>query len=179
MSKLANEENVVKRAKAGDTQAFETIIEAFQDVVYTKAYYIMGNRDDALDIMQSVFLKVLLSIRRFRGGSLLSTWIYRITVNTCLRELKKRKRVPPLEVDISLTPTDRTIQFDDEDIAMKTLAKLPEPYRIILVLREMEDLSFKKIANKLKITPNLAKVRAFRAKKRFKQLMKEYMENGK
>ncbi len=179
MSKLANEENVVKRAKAGDTQAFETIIEAFQDVVYTKAYYIMGNRDDALDIMQSVFLKVLLSIRRFRGGSLLSTWIYRITVNTCLRELKKRKRVPPLEVDISLTPTDRTIQSDDEDIAMKTLAKLPEPYRIILVLREMEDLSFKKIANKLKITPNLAKVRAFRAKKRFKQLMKEYMENGK
>jgi RNA polymerase sigma-70 factor, ECF subfamily len=179
VSKLANEENVVKRAKAGDTQAFETIIEAFQDVVYTKAYYIMGNRDDALDIMQSVFLKVLLSIRRFRGGSLLSTWIYRITVNTCLRELKKRKRVPPLEVDISLTPTDRTIQFDDEDIAMKTLAKLPEPYRIILVLREMEDLSFKKIANKLKITPNLAKVRAFRAKKRFKQLMKEYMENGK
>lgn len=179
MSKLANEENVVKRAKAGDTQAFETIIEAFQDVVYTKAYYIMGNRDDALDIMQSVFLKVLLSIRRFRGGSLLSTWIYRITVNTCLRELKKRKRVPPLEVDISLTPTDRTIQSDDEDIAMKALAKLPEPYRIILVLREMEDLSFKKIANKLKITPNLAKVRAFRAKKRFKQLMKEYMENGK
>jgi RNA polymerase sigma-70 factor, ECF subfamily len=178
MSKLSNEEEIIVRAKAGDISAFEIIIEAFQDVVYTKAYYIMGNKDDAMDIMQSVFLKVFLSIRRFKAKSLLSTWIYRITVNSCLRELKKRKRRPPAEVDINTTPTDKTIQVEEENIALQILSKLPEPYRIILILREMDELSFKEIADQLKIKENLAKVRAFRAKKRFRQLMKEYLKDG-
>ncbi len=178
MSKLKNEENIIRRAKEGDVTAFEEIIEAFQDVVYTKSYYIMGNQEDALDVMQSVFLKVFMSIKRFKGQSMLSTWIYRITVNTCLRELKKRKRIPPAEVDIELTPIDKTIQSEEEVIAEKVLNKLPDPYRVILIMREMSDMSFKDIAKELKIKENLAKVRAFRAKNRFKQLMKEYLKDG-
>jgi RNA polymerase sigma-70 factor (ECF subfamily) len=171
------EKNLVERAKKGEESAFTEIVELYADKVFSEAYYIMNNREDALDASQLVFLRVFQNIKHFKGESLLSTWIYRITVNTCLRELKKRNRKPPEPDDDDPDPQDEVIRNEEEKIAMEILAKLPEPYRVILIMREMNDMPFKDISDVLGISVNLAKVRAFRAKARFKQLLEE-QENG-
>jgi len=171
------EKNLVERAKKGEESAFAEIVELYADKVFSEAYYIMNNREDALDASQLVFLRIFQNIKHFKGESLLSTWIYRITVNTCLRELKKRNRKPPEPDDNDPDPQDEVIRNEEERIAMEILAKLPEPYRVILIMREMNDMPFKDISDVLGISVNLAKVRAFRAKARFKQLLEE-QENG-
>lgn len=178
MSKLDNELQIIRQAKAGNEDAFVEIITAFQDKVYTEAYYILGNREDAMDITQEVFLKVILNIGRFKGQSMLSTWIYRITVNTCLRELKRKKRRPPQDIEDSVDPQEVVFRTDEEKIALKILAKMPEQHRVVLVLREINELPFKDIARLLGVTENLAKVRAFRAKKRFQSLLKEHQDGN-
>lgn len=173
----SEEKNLIERAKKGEESAFAEIVELYADKVFSEAYYIMNNREDALDASQLVFLRVFQNIRHFKGESLLSTWIYRITVNTCLRELKKRNRKPPEPDDDDPDPQDEVIRNEEERTAMEILAKLPEPYRVILIMREMNDMPFKDISDVLGISVNLAKVRAFRAKARFKQLLEE-QENG-
>ncbi|HPL90122.1 MAG TPA: sigma-70 family RNA polymerase sigma factor, partial [Caldisericia bacterium] len=176
-SDKSEEKNLVERAKKGEESAFTEIVELYADKVFSEAYYIMNNREDALDASQLVFLRVFQNIKHFKGESLLSTWIYRITVNTCLRELKKRNRKPPEPDDDDPDPQDEVIRNEEEKIAMEILAKLPEPYRVILIMREMNDMPFKDISDVLGISVNLAKVRAFRAKARFTPLL-EQQENG-
>ncbi len=174
----AEEIELISRAKRGEEKAFAEIVENYGDRVFTEAYYFMNNREDALDVSQLVFLRVFQNIKHFKGESLLSTWIYRITVNTCLRELKKRKRRPPDPDDEEIDPQEEVLRSEEEAIALKILSQLPEPYKAILIMREMNDMPFKDIAQALGISINLAKVRAFRAKQRFKQVQEE-MKNGK
>ena len=178
MNEHINESELVNSAKLGDESAISKIVELFQDKVFTEAYYLMNNREDALDASQLVFLRIFQNIKRFKGESLLSTWIYRITINTCLRELKKRGRKPPEPEDEQTDPQEEVLKSDEERLALEILSRLPEPYRAIIIMREMNDMPFKDIADALHITVNLAKVRAFRAKQRFKQLLEE-IENGK
>lgn len=169
---------LIKSAKHGDETAFAQIIELYGDKVFSEAMYLMGNREDALDASQLVFLRIFQNIKHFKGESLLSTWIYRITINTCLRELKKRNRKPPEPEDEEENPEDEVIKSEEQKVALEILSKMPGPYKAIIIMREMNDMPFKDIADELGISVNLAKVRAFRAKQRFKQLLEE-RKNGK
>jgi RNA polymerase sigma-70 factor, ECF subfamily len=169
---------LVELAKKGDERAFDELIDKFADRIFTEAYYLMGNREDAMDVSQLVFLRVFLGIKHFKGESKLSTWIYRITINTALRELKKRSRKPPIEDSDDVDPQDEVIRHDEQKLAMVALDQLPEQYRAIIIMRELNDMSFKDIADSLGISVNLAKVRAFRAKQKFKTIIEE-IENGK
>jgi RNA polymerase sigma-70 factor (ECF subfamily) len=169
---------LIELAKKGDQEAFDQLIDLFGDRIFTEAYYLMGNREDAMDVSQLVFLRIFLGIKRFKGESKLSTWIYRITINTALRELKKRSRKPPLDDSEDVDPQDEVIRHDEQKIALKALNRLPQQYRAIIVMRELNDMSFKDIADSLGISVNLAKVRAFRAKQKFKTIVEE-IENGK
>jgi RNA polymerase sigma-70 factor (ECF subfamily) len=173
-----DELEMIELAKKGDERAFSELIDKFGDKVFTESYYLMGNREDAMDISQLVFLRIFLGIRKFKGESKLSTWIYRITINTALRELKKRSRRPPVDDPEDVDPQDEDIRHDEQGIAMMALNVLPEQYRAIIIMRELNDMSFKDISDSLGITVNLAKVRAFRAKQKFKQIVEE-IENGK
>lgn len=169
---------LIKSAKRGDETAFAQIIELYGDKVFSEAMYLMGNREDALDASQLVFLRIFQNIKHFKGESLLSTWIYRITINTCLRELKKRNRKPPEPDDEEENPEDEVIKSEEQKVALEILSEMPGPYKAIIIMREMNDMPFKDIADELGISVNLAKVRAFRAKQRFKQLLEE-RKNGK
>ena len=169
---------LVELAKKGDERAFDELIDKFADRIFTEAYYLMGNREDAMDVSQLVFLRIFLGIKHFKGESKLSTWIYRITINTALRELKKRSRRPPIDDSDDIDPQDEVIRHDEQKLAMVALDQLPEQYRAIIIMRELNDMSFKDIADSLGISVNLAKVRAFRAKQKFKTIVEE-IENGK
>ena len=178
MTDKVNEIDLINRAKKGDETAFAQIIELYGDKVFSEAMYLMGNREDALDASQLVFLRIFQNIKHFKGESLLSTWIYRITINTCLRELKKKNRKPPEPEEDEPNPEEEVIKSEEQKIALEILSDMPKPYKAIIIMREMNDMPFKDIADELGISVNLAKVRAFRAKQRFKQLLEE-RKNGK
>lgn len=87
-----NEKLLVSKAKAGDVAAFEQLIEAYQKKVYNLALRMTGNQEDAADLAQEAFIRVFRSISGFKEQSSFSTWIYRITTNVCLDEIRKEKQ---------------------------------------------------------------------------------------
>src|SRR5262245_14368954 len=91
---IASDESLVVRASAGDRDAFEALVVRHHPGVYRLAYRLVGNDQDALDVAQDVFLQLLRSLGTFRGESRFSTWLYRVTTNTALMQLRTRERHP-------------------------------------------------------------------------------------
>ena len=86
-----NEREILEKAKGGDIESFEQLVEQYQKRVFNIALRMIGNYDDAAELAQEVFIRVYKSIKNFKGESLFSTWVYRITTNVCLDELRKRR----------------------------------------------------------------------------------------
>jgi RNA polymerase sigma-70 factor (ECF subfamily) len=89
---LGQDDDLIKLSLAGDTRAFEELVEKYQHKIYNLAYRYMGNDEDASDMAQEALIKAYRSLASFKGDSSLGTWLYRITTNVCLDELRKRKR---------------------------------------------------------------------------------------
>ncbi|MHC4342215.1 MAG: RNA polymerase sigma factor, partial [Planctomycetota bacterium] len=88
-----SDETLISRARSGDAAAFDALILRHQDRVYNMAYRMLGNREDALDLSQEVFLTVFRSLGRFEAKARFSTWLYRVTVNRCRDEIRRRGSV--------------------------------------------------------------------------------------
>lgn len=182
-----NEQLLIERSKNGDVSAFEMLIEAYQKKVFNLAYRIIGNYDDANDIAQEAFIRIFRSISGFRGQSSFSTWIYRITTNVCLDEIRKRKNksVQYLDEDIQTDDGEmqRQIISDDplpEEIAERkelravindSLGELKEEYRIIITLRDIQGMSYEEIAKVLDCPTGTVKSRINRARQALKNVL--------
>ena len=172
---------VIERVLAGDTNAFEQIVLAHQKNIYNLALKMVGNPDDAFDITQDAFLRAYNSLSGFHGDSKLSVWLYRLTSNICIDFLRKKKR----RNEISLTvqdddEEDQLLQIPDERFSPETeveraeqreairtgLMQLPENDRQILVLRELNGLSYEEIAETLDLELGTVKSKLFRARKK-------------
>ncbi len=90
---------LVKKAKGKDTKAFEELIKRYEKKIYNLSYRIMGNREDAKDMLQETFLQVFRKLSGFKGDSAFSTWLYRIAVNTCLMKKRKEKNMKTVSMD--------------------------------------------------------------------------------
>jgi len=176
---------LVARFKKGDQQAFELLVRKHKMTVFNTIYSIMGNIQEADDIAQEVFLKVYTKAGSFRGESSFSTWLYRIVVNSCLDELRKRKnRIISYETEFS---QEEKLKLKDvlaskeedvseelrrkelEDIIQKGMNSLPEKDRIILTLKEIEGLSYSEISQIMKISLGKVKIWLFRARQKLKE----------
>jgi RNA polymerase sigma-70 factor (ECF subfamily) len=182
-----NEQLLIERSKNGDVSAFEMLIEAYQKKVFNLAYRIIGNYDDANDLAQEAFIRIFRSISGFRGQSSFSTWIYRITTNVCLDEIRKRKNksVQYLDEDIQTDDGEmqRQIISDDplpEEIAERkelraaindSLGELKEEYRIIITLRDIQGMSYEEIAKVLDCPTGTVKSRINRARQALKNVL--------
>jgi RNA polymerase sigma-70 factor (ECF subfamily) len=170
-----------------DTRAFERIVALYKERVFVTAYRLMGNHLDAEDQAQEVFLKVYRGINNLDDPATLTTWIYRITTNTCFDALSKQKRRPPTT---PLAPPDREENEDSryadtrspspEDVALQgeiracleqTLAGLDATGRAVLILRDIEDRPYQEIAEILSIGMSAVKMRIHRARLAFQQLL--------
>ena len=154
------EKELIQGVVSGDREAVTLLVEGYQKRVIKASYYFLGNMEDAEDLAQEVFLEIVSSMRRFRGKSSLSTWIYRITVNRSLNELKKRKRQAFFSMDILKRMPDQVadpsggaemndlMQLEEERIQKVRTAvnSLKGNQKTAFILHKYEGLSYQQIA---------------------------------
>jgi RNA polymerase sigma factor (sigma-70 family) len=171
------------------TQTFADIVNSKQGMVYNTALGILQNESDAEDITQEVFIKVFEQLKNFRGDAALTTWIYRITVNTALdhdKNLKREKRGGLLKRVFGKDANEDVPHFDHPGVALDkkedakvlfaAINKLPNNQRAAFLLNKLEGLTNKEIAAVLKITLQAAESLQVRAKSNLKTALKDYYE---
>lgn len=191
---LGDESTLVSLLKQGQEDAFRVLVRRYETRVFSIAYGITLDREESLDIVQEVFLKVYQNIHTFREESRLSTWLHRITVNLCLNWKKRWKRRfrwhhQPLERDQSGNdlksgteahyPDALYEKKEFQKIFWDRLNELPEKTRAVFVLKEVEGLSYDEIAKTLGVRTGTVSSRLFYARKRLKESLKQYLEEEK
>lgn len=158
------DEMLVERFRQGDQSAFELLVIRYEQTVYNLAYRLTGNQEDAFDLAQEAFLKVYRSLRRFRGQSAFSTWIYRIVINCFYDQVRKQKRrasiafsldaaIPTEEGELNREwpsleagPEDISLQQELARVVQAALLDLTPEYRLALVLRDLHGYTYDEIA---------------------------------
>jgi RNA polymerase sigma-70 factor (ECF subfamily) len=165
--------DIVIKAGAGDIKAFETIYMATSDFVYNVALRITRNSADAEEVSQDVFMKVYHNLKGFQFRSAFKTWVYRITVNTAINQYRKSARETKDRLDYdsviesipdSHSTAEGAIQSDSEVRLNELLGVLSPEFKVCLILREIEGLSYQEIADALKIPLNTVRTRLKRAR---------------
>ena len=173
---------LVRKSQFGDKTAFEQLVIRHQELVFSLAYKLTGNREMANDVAQEAFIRAWKAIEKFRGDSTFSTWIYRITVNTAWTLRKKAKKhntlniddtYEPIVIDEKKDPELVAINSDLSSVLINALDKIPIEQRIIVELKNIEGRSHKEIADYLDISVTAAKVRLHRAHQKLRQILEE------
>ncbi|MDD4494047.1 MAG: sigma-70 family RNA polymerase sigma factor [Eubacteriales bacterium] len=178
---------LLKRSKSGQMDAFESLIKEHQKRVYNIALRMLGNPEDAYDAAQEVFLRVYKSLHGFKGQSSFSTWIFRITKNVCLDELRKRNRRNFISIDKEIEYGDGSVQMQIEDERptpeeaaeraelsnniKDAISMLPEQHRILIILRDIQNFSYEEIAGILQIPDGTVKSRINRARSALREII--------
>jgi RNA polymerase sigma-70 factor (ECF subfamily) len=185
---------LVRQAKDGDKEAFESLVRRHQSRVFAVAGGILRNREDVEDIAQQVFLKAYFSLKRFDQRAAFSTWLYKITLNECWDLLRKRK-VRPLVLEVDLSEEQARQYQAAEEVAdgrpdasdrlaarervEQLLECLEERDRTMLVLKEVQGFSVEEIAEVLELNANTVKVRLFRARQRIAESVRRRLKPRK
>ena len=172
------EQELVRAAQSGDQSAFGQLVTANQAMVYSLAYRMTGNPEDAADLTQEAFLNAWRSLGSFNGQSAFSTWIYRLASNACIDFLRKEKRRTGLSMTLEDEDEDRQADLPDDrwspqrelerreaqEAVRQVLAALSPEHREVLILRELEGLSYAEIAHALGLEEGTVKSRIARAR---------------
>ncbi len=177
----SDEAALVAELRAGSEQAFAYLLGVYQNPFFDLVYHIVENPADAADVLQDVFVKVFKGIRQFHGGSSLKTWIYRIAVHEASNHRRgwvRRHRREPVSLDETCagptahvpavsggeTPYEALEQAERHDLVKRALASLAQPYRTVVVLREIEGLSYEEISQVLDVAEGTVKSRLVRGR---------------
>ena len=170
---------LVEAAQAGDRWALEELVRRTHRSVYTCALRLVGNPDDAADVTQDVYLRVVRKLGGFRHEASFSTWLNRVTTNVAMSTLKRRTRrfavegaaVPADTRDPAPEPAERAEAVVLARHLERLVADLPEGQRQVLVLRDVYGQSTEEVANAMGLTPGAVKVRLLRARERLKAVL--------
>ena len=150
---------VIEACQRGDREAFRVLFETYRDKVYSIAVYsVGGDKSLADDVTQQIFLKLFTAIRQFRGDSEFTTWLYRLVINACMDERRRRRRLLPWEDSSTIQPTDKKPQ--EERYARLELAgavqhaigELKPKFRLPILLKYIDGLSYEEIASVMGIS---------------------------
>jgi RNA polymerase sigma-70 factor (ECF subfamily) len=182
--------NLIENFKKGDSSAFGEIVLKYQDKVYNLCRHMLGNVEDAEDAAQDVFLKAYQALPKFQPDASLFTWLYHIATNTCI-DYKKKPIFESLFGDsgegeklihdrASDAPSpEKLYQSKQIDEALqKSLGKLSPKLRAIIILKEIEELSYEEIADTLEISMGTVKSRIARAREELQKLMQKFREQN-
>ena len=179
--------DLVSRITAGDGEAFGAIVERHEDRLYNTIYRLVGSAEDARDVLQDVFVKAFENLDRFRGGSSLYTWLFRIAVNTSLSHRRKRRWVsmgmatpddddapgrPPLADPAPADPSDGLMAAETERLIQEAIGSLDDEHRTVVVLRDIQHCDYREIADILEVPAGTVKSRLHRARLLLRERLK-------
>jgi RNA polymerase sigma-70 factor (ECF subfamily) len=180
------EKQLVRLAQDGSPAAFEELVVKYQPKVFSMALSFTRNREAADDLAQEVFLKAYLALPRFHGKSEFGTWLYRISVNHIKDFLRKKGRAKEVSLDdvreISFSDREQTekAELERETESRRTLVQrfvqsLPEKYRVILTLRDIQGLPYEDISRILRLSPGTVDSRLHRARRMLRLKLVPYL----
>ena len=177
-----SDEILIKKSQEGDYSSFEELVKRHEKKIYNLAYRIMGNREDASDVLQETFLQAFRKLSSFKGDSNFSTWLYRIAVNICLMKKRKRKKMKTFSLDVPVLSKKgdelkRELHDDWSKNPLATLENkevknklseaidaLPDEYRTVILLKGVNGLSNEEMAKVLNVSIPAVKSRLHRAR---------------
>jgi len=187
-----DESALIKDAQRGDLDSFNTLVLAYQDVLFNTALRILSDEDQAADATQDAFLSAFKSINTFRGGSF-KAWLMRTVTNACYDELRRKKRRPttPLEPDTSdgdemdsprwladksMSPEQKLEADELEHAIQHCLDALPSDFRTVVVLADIQGLDYAEVANATRVPLGTIKSRLARARLRLRECLQGFWE---
>ncbi len=188
-----DEKAVIRRAQAGDLEAFDQLVRQHQERVYGTIYHMTSNHDDAADLTQDTFIKAYNALRSFKGDCGFFTWLYRIAVNRTLNFLKQRRNRTP---HLSLNDLDFNAENDPEIVNLASehsprrdsdltelqqklnaaLLKLSEVHRMVVVMHDIQGMPHDEIATILDCNPGTVRSRLFYARQQLQAYLSDYLK---
>mgnify|MGYP001102400677 FL=1 len=190
MDRTMPNEISLEALKAGDRAEFARLVDEYSSPIYRLGLRMLGNPQDAEDVLQNTFINALTHIHNFEGRSSLATWLYRIAANEALMLIRKKKPEVNLEdveggdeaeelkpsqfVDWSALPEDELLAGEGKKALDDAIHTLPESMRIVFLLRDVEGLSIKETADALNLTETNVKTRLLRARMALRESLSAY-----
>src|SRR5712692_1058907 len=189
MSVIADEPQLVARLRAGEESAFEQLVRSTSGRLLAAARRLLRNEEDACDAVQNAFVRAFQSLSRFRQESSISTWLHRIVINEALMRLRSRAKsdepsiddlLPAFKedghqtrdtVDWSETADKALERAETAELVRRKIDELPEIYRTVLLMHDIEEMSHAEIAESLGVSINVSKVRLHRARQALRTLL--------
>ena len=168
-----SDERLVRRFQEGSADAFEVLVQRHGTRVYNLCFRILGDPEEAADASQDTFLAALRKLNTFRGDSAFTTWLHRVAVNACYDSLRRKRRRPLIQIvrdedderpEPSLPSPDHADQVVFSVDVGRALMEVPEEFRVVLVLADVQDLPYDEIARVLEIPVGTVKSRVFRGR---------------
>ncbi len=181
--------DLVRESASGNLLAFDQLVVRYRDKALRLVVSVLGTNIDAEDVVQEIFIKVYLSLSRFRGDSSFSTYLYTITVNRCRDEMRKSKLRRFFSFDDWFSRNDTNENLSQENghqleheerrlVVRQAMENLPPQTRMLLYLREVEELSYKELADIFDVEIGTIKSRLARSRDKLREELKPYMTNG-
>jgi RNA polymerase sigma-70 factor (ECF subfamily) len=187
---------LVKRVRSGDQRAFKLLVERYQRKVYAVALGMLKDKEEAMDVSQEAFVKVYKYLDHFKGDASFYTWLYRITVNICIDIIRKRAgaggeavefdETMPMDVSeanigalgsrLGTNPQKSALRRELAEKIQEALAAVPEKHRAILLLREIEGMSYEDLSRTLDIPKGTVMSRLFHARAKVQKILSQYLE---
>jgi len=189
-----DDRDLVEAARRGDRDAFRTLFERYHRRAYALAFGVLRHQDDALDVVQDAFIKAHKYLDKFEGTSSFYTWLYRIVMNLCIDHLRKHRRVKPVELDeakLEEGAADDTLlprilggnpgrALADKEIRARidqALGELSENHRTVIVMRELDGLSYEEMAAAMGCSKGTIMSRLFHARKNMQRRLIDLIEH--
>ena len=186
------ESELVKRARKGDLEAYDLLVQRYQERIYATVYHMTSNHEDANDLAQETFIKAFQALKSFKGGSSFYTWIYRIAVNKTINFLKQRKN----RSHMSLNDLDFNAEHDPDLVALvsdktprreanlaelqeklnEAMQKLSEPHRLVVALHDVQGLAHDEIAEIMECNIGTVRSRLFYARQQLQAYLSDYLK---
>ena len=174
---------LIAACQQGDAQAFRQVHEISRDRVFALCRHMAGNRDDAEDLTQEVFVQAFRHVGSFRAEAAFGTWLYRIAANRCMAEARRRRPVfadvseidNVVALDRSASPDQQLVQKELVQRVEEAIAALPESQRLLFVLATQVGMKYKDIGQIVECSEDAVKVRVHRARKRIRDALKGYL----
>ena len=195
-SSTKGDDDLVQRIQAGDSAAFRALFDKYHRRAFAVAMGVLKNEDDALDAVQEAFVKVHKNIHKFEGSSSFYTWLYRIVMNVSIDHVRKNSRRKSLDFDERTLHQDSEVAGDGALVPSLTnanpdkaalrqelgeaiqaaLQELPDHHRAVIVLREIEGMSYEEMAEALDVPKGTVMSRLFHARKKMQASLAPYLE---